>query len=153
MHPIRKQRLVFASFVLVFASLAVGFFVFAFRENLDLYMMPSQVVANPPPIGEQFRAGGCVVPGSLTKVPNSLTKRFVVTDGLERLAVVTDQILPDLFSEGESTVLTGKFNNEGEFEASQVLAKHDENYMPPEVAEGLHGGEGPVRTCDAENIY
>ena len=151
MHPVRKQRLIFASFILVIASITVGVFVFAFKENLDFYMMPAQVAANPPPIGRQFRAGGCVVPGSLKKEPNSLTKRFVVTDGIERLAVVTDQILPDLFAEGESAVLTGKLNDQGEMFATQVLPKHDENYMPPDVAAGLHNGEGPVMSCD--NIY
>lgn len=153
MHPQRKQRLLFLTFVLVFASITVGFFVVAFKESIDLYYMPSQVVANPPPIGKQFRAGGCVVPGSLKREPNSLVKRFVVTDGIETLAVTTEQILPDLFDEGESTVLTGKFNEQGNFIASEVLAKHDENYMPPEVAEGLHGGEGPVKTCEADEIY
>lgn len=151
MHPVRKQRLIFASFILVVASVTVGFFVFAFKENLDFYMMPSQVAANPPPVGRQFRAGGCVVPGSLQKVPNSLTKRFVVTDGIEHLSVVTEQILPDLFAEGESTIVTGKFNDQGEFFATQVLPKHDENYMPPEVAESLNNGQGPVMSCD--NIY
>jgi len=153
MHPIRKQRLILVSFIVVFASVTVGFFVYAFKSNLDLYMMPSHIAANPPPIGEQFRAGGCVVPGSLKKMPNSLTKRFIVTDGIERLSVVTEQILPDLFDEGESTVLTGRLNDQGEFVATQVLAKHDENYMPPEVAEGLHGGEGPVKSCDVDSIY
>jgi cytochrome c-type biogenesis protein CcmE len=127
--------------------------VYAFKENLNLYMMPSQVAENPPPVGEQFRAGGCVVPGSLKKVPNSLTKNFIVTDGIKRLNVVTEQILPDLFAEGESTVLTGKLNGQGEFVATEVLAKHDENYMPPEVAAGLHGGEGPVKSCDIASIY
>lgn len=153
MHPVRKQRLIFISFVVFFATVTVGFFIYAFKENLDFYMMPSQVAASPPPVGKQFRAGGCVVPGSLKKEPNSLTKRFVVTDGIEKMLVVTEQILPDLFDEGESTVLTGKLNQQGEFVATQVLAKHDENYMPPEVAEGLHGGEGPVKSCDVESIY
>ncbi len=148
MHPVRKRRLIFVVFILIFASTAFGFFGYAFKENIDLYYMPARIVAEPPAIGKQFKAGGCVLPGSLERVPNSLTKRFVVTDGIENLQVSTEEILPDLFDEGESTVLTGRLNDQGEFVASQVLAKHDENYMPPEVAEGLHNGEGPVKNCD-----
>ena len=151
MNPIRKRRLIFAVFIVVFSSAAVGFFAYAFKENIDLYYMPAKIVAEPPPVGKQFRAGGCVLPGSLRKVPNSLTKSFVVTDGVEHLNVKTDQILPDLFDEGESTVLTGKLDEQGIFVATQVLAKHDENYMPPEVAASLHDGEGPVKSCD--NVY
>ena len=151
MNPIRKRRLIFAVFIVVFSSAAVGFFAYAFKENIDLYYMPAKIVAEPPPVGKQFRAGGCVLPGSLRKVPNSLTKSFVVTDGVEHLKVKTDQILPDLFDEGESTVLTGKLDEQGIFVATQVLAKHDENYMPPEVAASLHDGEGPVKSCD--NVY
>lgn len=148
MNQVRKQRLILVCFIVGFSSIAVGFFVYAFNENLALYYMPAQVKAEPPPVGKQFRAGGCVVPGSLKREPNSLTKRFLVTDGIEQISVVTDEILPDLFDEGETTVLTGALRADGEFIATQVLAKHDENYTPPEVAEGLHGGESPVKNCD-----
>lgn len=151
MHPVRKRRLIFIVFILLFASTAFGFFGYAFKESIDLYYMPARVIAEPPPVGKQFKAGGCVLPGSLKRLPNSLTKTFIVTDGIEKINVKTEQILPDLFDEGESTVLTGKLDEQGVFVASQVLAKHDENYMPPEVADGLHDGEGPVKNCD--NIY
>lgn len=137
MHPVRKQRLIFVLFLVFFVSLAAGLFGFALRENIDLFYPPSKIVAGEAPVDKQIRVGGCVVPGSLERVENSLTKNFVITDGMATLDVSTEQILPDLFAEGEAAVLTGRLNGDGVFFATQVLAKHDETYMPPEVADSM----------------
>lgn len=150
MHPVRKQRLIFVLFLVFFASAAAALFGFALRENIDLFYPPSKIVAGEAPVGKQIRAGGCVLPGSIKRVENSMTKNFVVTDGAANLAVTTDVILPDLFGEGESAVLTGKLDEEGVFVATQVLAKHDETYMPPEVADNLNSADH-VKTCEGLN--
>lgn len=147
MHPVRKQRLIFVLFLVFFASAAAALFGFALRENIDLFYSPSRILAGDAPIDRQIRAGGCVMPGSIERVPNSMTKHFAITDGAAVLKVTTDVILPDLFGEGESAVLAGKLNSDGVFVASQVLAKHDETYMPPEVADTLQTGAEHVKTC------
>lgn len=147
MHPVRKQRLIFVLFLVFFASAAAALFGFALRENIDLFYPPSRIVAGDAPVDRQIRAGGCVLPGSLERVPNSLTKNFIITDGAAELKVTTDVILPDLFGEGESAVLAGKLTSEGIFVATQVLAKHDETYMPPEVADTLQTGSEHAKTC------
>src|SRR5690606_13813632 len=126
MHPVRKQRLIFVLFLVFFASAAAALFGFALRENIDLFYAPSTIAAGEAPTGKQIRAGGCVLPGSIERVANSMTKNFVVTVGSANLPVTTEAILPDLFGEGESAVLTGSLNEEGVFVATQVLAKHDE---------------------------
>jgi cytochrome c-type biogenesis protein CcmE len=147
MHPVRKQRLIFVLFLVFFASAAAALFGFALRENIDLFYPPSKIVAGEAPVDKQIRAGGCVLPGSIKRVENSMTKNFIVTDGMANLSVTTDVILPDLFGEGESAVLTGKLNGDGVFVATQVLAKHDETYMPPEVADSLNS-EDHTKTCE-----
>lgn len=151
MHPVRKQRLIFVLFLLGFTGSAAALFGFALRDNLDLFYPPSKIVNGEAPIDKQIRAGGCVVPGSVKKVENSLTKNFVVTDGMAELKVTTEQILPDLFAEGEATVLTGRLNSEGVFVASQVLAKHDETYTPAEVADTVQTGSEHMKTCKGLN--
>lgn len=149
MHPVRKQRLIFVLFLIFFAGAAAALFGFALRENIDLFYPPSKIVAGEAPVDKQIRAGGCVLPGSLERVENSMTKNFMVTDGMANLAVTTEAILPDLFAEGESAVLTGKLNGEGVFVATKVLAKHDESYMPPEVGDSLKNSETAehAKTC------
>lgn len=151
MHPVRKQRLMFVLFLVFFASAAAALFGFALRENIDLFYPPSRIVAGEAPVDRQIRAGGCVLPGSIKRFENSMTKTFIVTDGAANLSVTTDVILPDLFGEGESAVLSGKLNGEGVFVATQVLAKHDETYMPPEVADNLQGTEDHVKNCEGLN--
>ncbi|MGQ9425337.1 cytochrome c maturation protein CcmE [Gilvimarinus sp. F26214L] len=148
MHPVRKQRLIFVLFLVFFAGAAAALFGFALRENIDLFYPPSAIVAGQAPVDKQIRAGGCVLPGSIQRQENSMTKTFVVTDGAANLSVTTDVILPDLFGEGESAVLTGKLNGEGVFVATQVLAKHDETYMPPEVADNLQNPQDHAKTCE-----
>ena len=115
----------------------------AFQKNLVFFFTPTQVAANEAPQGRAFRVGGLVVPGSLKRQADGLTVQFVVTDTAKSIPVVYKGILPDLFREGKGVVTQGRLGPDGVFRASEVLAKHDENYMPPEAADALkqaHGG-------------
>jgi cytochrome c-type biogenesis protein CcmE len=109
----------------------------AFRSNLVFFYSPSQVAAHEAPQGRAFRVGGLVEEGSLKRDPGSLTVSFVVTDMAQRVPVSYTGLLPDLFKEGKGVVAQGKLGPNGVFVAEQVLAKHDENYMPPEAADAL----------------
>ncbi|MBN8510650.1 MAG: cytochrome c maturation protein CcmE [Burkholderiales bacterium] len=109
----------------------------AFRSNLVFFYSPSQVAAHEAPQGRAFRVGGLVEDGSLKRDPGSLTVSFVVTDMAQRVPVSYTGLLPDLFKEGKGVVAQGKLGPDGVFVADQVLAKHDENYMPPEAADAL----------------
>ena len=109
----------------------------AFQSNLVFFFSPSQVASNEAPKDRAFRIGGMVEDGSLKRDPNGLTVRFVVTDTAKTVPVSYTGMLPDLFSEGKGVVAQGKLGPDGVFVADQVLAKHDENYMPPEAAEAL----------------
>ncbi|PTN11233.1 cytochrome c maturation protein CcmE [Nitrosomonas aestuarii] len=109
----------------------------AFQSNLVFFFSPTQVVANEAPIGKSFRIGGLVEEGSVQREDSSTTVRFAVTDTSEVIQVVYTGILPDLFREGKGVVAQGKLSENGVFKADEVLAKHDENYMPPEAALAL----------------
>jgi len=132
----RTQRKLFM--VLVLAGLAVaGFLPYrAPQENLLYFFSPSQVAAGEAP-KRTFRIGGMVVAGSLKREPGTLNVSFVVTDLVHSVPVKYDRILPDLFREGAGAVVVGRLNDHGEFIGEEVIAKHDENYMPPEVADAL----------------
>jgi cytochrome c-type biogenesis protein CcmE len=118
-------------------SVACALVLNAFRSNLVFFFSPSQVAANEAPRGHAFRLGGLVEAGSLHRVPNGLTVQFVVTDMVQKIPVSYTGLLPDLFSEGKGVVAQGRLDGAGVFHADQVLAKHDENYMPPEAAHAL----------------
>ncbi|MEM8498688.1 MAG: cytochrome c maturation protein CcmE [Pseudomonadota bacterium] len=137
MHPLRKQRLQIILFVLLAVAVAVSLLLYALRENINLFYPPADIAAGKVAVGQQIRAGGMVREGSVKRNSESLQVRFVVTDYAADLIVNYDGILPDMFAEGAGVVVAGKLVDGGEFEASEVLAKHDENYMPPEVAETL----------------
>ncbi len=109
----------------------------AFQSNLVFFFSPTQVAANEVPVGKSFRIGGLVEEGSVQREQNSTTVRFAITDTAEVIQVVYTGILPDLFREGKGVVAQGKLDSNGVFEADEVLAKHDENYMPPEAALAL----------------
>ena len=109
----------------------------AFQSNLVFFFSPSQIVANEAPRERSFRIGGLVEEGSLKRDGQSLTVNFVVTDMAQRIPVSYTGMLPDLFKEGKGVVAQGRLGPDGVFRAEQVLAKHDENYMPPEAAEAL----------------
>jgi len=136
-HPVRRQRLIVVLFIVVGASVAAGLAFYAMRENLNLFYSPAQIAAGEAPAGQRIRAGGMVREGSLSVAPDSLRYSFVVTDYQSDLEVHYEGILPDLFDEGQGVVATGVIDDGGVLQASEVLAKHDENYMPPEVQGAL----------------
>jgi cytochrome c-type biogenesis protein CcmE len=143
MHPHRKQRLIWVSLIVVLSSAAIGLVAFALRDNINLFYPPSDVVAGKAPVDRNIRLGGMVVEGSIERSDTSLTTEFWVTDYEASVAVRYTGILPDLFDEGQGVVAEGRLDETGVLIASQVLAKHDENYMPPEVAAALEGKSKP----------
>jgi cytochrome c-type biogenesis protein CcmE len=140
-HPVRKQRLIVVLFIVVATSIAAALVFFALRENMNLFYPPADIAAGKAPIGTNIRAGGMVKEGSVVKAGDSLQVDFVVTDYASDLHVTYTGILPDLFEEGQGVVVAGKLDATGLFVAHEVLAKHDENYMPPEVADALKQAE------------
>lgn len=137
MHPVRKQRLLLVLFIVAMASIAAALLGYALRENINLFYTPAKIAAGEAPSGTTIRAGGMVVDGSIRRASDSLFVSFLVTDGAANLEIHYSGILPDLFTEGEAAVVTGELDEHGVFQASQVLAKHDENYTPPEVADAM----------------
>lgn len=137
MTPKRKKRLVTAALILTGGTVAAALILTAFEKNLMYFYSPSAVVAGEAPTGRKFRVGGLVVNGSVKRIPRSLTVEFTISDTVHEVTVEYEGILPDLFREGQGIVAHGKSRPDGIFEASEVLAKHDENYMPPEVASAL----------------
>ena len=137
MHTKRNQRIIVALAIVVLSSVTIGLIAYALSGNINLFYSPSQVAAGEAPIDRQMRVGGMVVEGSVRRASDRLETRFDVTDFVHSVTVTYDGILPDLFAEGEGVVATGKLGANGVVTASEVLAKHDENYMPPEVAEAL----------------
>ena len=133
----RHKRIVFIVTSLAALGLAAWLVLGAFRNNLVFFFSPTQVQAKEAPVGRTFRIGGLVENGSLKRDTDGLTIRFVVTDTATNLPVVYKGILPDLFKEGRGCVAQGKIGPDGVFYADQVMAKHDENYMPPEAARAL----------------
>jgi len=118
-------------------ALASALVLNAFRSNLVFFFSPSQVMANQAPQGKAFRIGGLVETGSVKRADDGLTVRFRVTDTAHTIAVVYTGILPDLFKEGKGVVAQGRLGADGVFAATEVLAKHDENYMPPDAAHAI----------------
>ena len=137
MHPKRKKRLIVVLAVVVLSSLGVGLVTYGLRGNINLFYPPADVIAGKAPVGQSIRVGGMVVEGSIVRSESSLDVRFEVTDYAGTVPVMYSGILPDLFDEGQGVVAAGKLDERGVFVAHEVLAKHDENYMPPEVAEAL----------------
>lgn len=131
----QRQRLIFAIVFVAGIGTAVGLFSYAFRQNLLYFYSPTQVAAGDAPAGHAFRVGGLVMKGSIKH--DGLTTHFVVTDTAKTIPVVYTGVLPDLFREGQGVVAEGRINSHGVFVATQVLAKHDSRYMPPQVARAL----------------
>ena len=137
MKPARKKRLFFIIFLIAGVTVAAGFAMYAFNQNLMFYFSPTDVKQGKAPVNKIFRMGGMVVEGTFKKEPKSLKVHFDLTDYEKTVSVEYEGILPDLFREGQGIISRGKLNEQGVFIAEEVLAKHDENYMPPEVAESL----------------
>jgi cytochrome c-type biogenesis protein CcmE len=127
------------SLIVVLSSAAIGLVTFALRDNINLFYPPVDVVAGKAPLDRNIRLGGMVIEGSIERSDTSLTTQFWVTDYEASVAVRYTGILPDLFAEGQGVVAEGRLDETGALVATQVLAKHDENYMPPEVAAALEG--------------
>ena len=137
MRAKRKQRLIFILILLVGFGCAAALGLYAMRQNIMLFHTPSEVVSGEVPQNKLFRIGGLVVEGSVVKEDDGLTTEFNLTDTGETITVRFTGLLPDLFREGQGIVAQGQLNDKGIFLAQEVLAKHDENYMPPEVADAL----------------
>ena len=133
----RHKRFVFIAVALAGVGLAVGLVLYALRGNVNLYFTPTQVFDNKVPKDRSFRIGGLVKDGSVKREGDGLTTNFVITDMYKEIPVVYKGILPDLFQEGKGVVVEGKMGTGGVMVAQEVLAKHDENYMPPEAADAL----------------
>ena len=134
MNPKRKQRLFLMTFLLTGVAAIVALILLALEENMNMFYPPDEVVSGQAPIGETIRAGGMVLEQSVVRAADSLAVRFVLTDRQgHEFAVDYSGILPDLFREGQGILVQGKLAEDGVFVAQEVLAKHDENYMPPEL--------------------
>ena len=137
MNPVRKKRLFIVLAILAGVGIAVALALSALQQNINLFYTPSQIAAGEAPEGTRIRAGGLVEEGSLTRTNDSLSVAFRVTDGAQAITITYQGILPDLFREGQGIVALGRVNADGVLVADEVLAKHDENYMPPEVTQAL----------------
>ena len=134
----RHRRFAWIAAGVAVLGIAVALVLNAFQSNLVFFFTPTQIAANEAPRGRPFRMGGMVVEKSVVREQDGLTVRFVVTDTARNVPVVYTGILPDLFKEGKGVVAQGQIGPDGVFRASEVLAKHDENYMPPEAAAAIN---------------
>jgi cytochrome c-type biogenesis protein CcmE len=141
MTPNRKRRLILVLGILAGVGIAGGLALKAFQSNVMFFFDPSQVRAGEVKVGDRFRLGGMVEKGSVVRTSGSLEVQFIVTDFKQQLPVRYTGVLPDLFKENSGVVAHGRLDTSGVFIADEVLAKHDEKYMPPEVARSLKKGE------------
>jgi len=139
----RRKRLLIIALTVAGIAVAAGLILAAVEKNLMYFYSPSEVARGEAPDNRPFRLGGMVVEGSVLRQPQSLGVWFTLTDMAEESMVYYDGILPDLFREGQGIVAKGQFNDTGLFVASEVLAEHNENYMPPEVADALEKAANP----------
>jgi cytochrome c-type biogenesis protein CcmE len=135
--PTRKRRLIAVLLILAGVGVASTIAFYSLQQNLLYFQSPSDLALQPIPPGRQFRLGGLVKPGTVSREGDGLATRFIVTDGPKEVTVEYVGILPDLFREGQGVIARGSLDESGLFAATEVLAKHDENYMPPEVADAL----------------
>ncbi|MGH8615779.1 MAG: cytochrome c maturation protein CcmE [Gammaproteobacteria bacterium] len=133
MRALRRQRLIMVVTLVAGVACATGLALVALNRNINLFFSPSQVAGGEAPLDHTFRLGGLVEEHSVARDPGGLTVRFVLTDTVERIPVTYSGILPDLFREGQGIVAQGRLDGQKIFVADEVLAKHDESYMPPEV--------------------
>ena len=136
----RRRRLILVLGILAGVSLSGALALRAFRDNVMFFFDPSQIAAGAAPAGERFRLGGMVSKGSVQRAPGSLEVHFIVTDFKRDVPVRYTGVLPDLFREGQGVIAHGRMDKNGVFVADEVLAKHDEKYMPPQVKQSLKQG-------------
>ena len=143
MNPRRKKRLLAVSSVVLIVAAAISLMLYALNQNIDLFYTPSEIVEGKqgtiPQVGQRLRIGGMVVPGSVRRDQQTLAVSFDLVDTGPLVTVSYKGILPDLFREGQGIVATGVLTQKNHIEAHEVLAKHDEEYMPPELAEKMKG--------------
>jgi cytochrome c-type biogenesis protein CcmE len=137
MNPKRKKRLIIILSIVLASSLAVSLTLYALNQNINLFYSTTQIANGEAPKDARIRVGGMVVKGSLKRATDSLRVEFQLTDYAKNVTVVFTGILPDLFREGQGIIAQGKLDANGVFQADEVLAKHDENYMPPEIKGSL----------------
>ncbi len=137
---LRQKRFVYIMIAVVGLSLVVGLVLYGLKNNVSLYFTPTQVFNKEAPVGRSFRIGGLVEVGSMQRL-DGLTVKFVLSDLHKSIPVTYQGILPDLFKEGKGAVVQGRIEADGVMHAQEVLAKHDENYMPPEAADALKKGQ------------
>ncbi len=137
MTPARKKRLVLIALMVTGVAVGVGLLLKSLDENIMFFFTPAEVMAGKAPQDKLFRMGGMVVEGSVSRPGDGLTVKFDLTDNERQVTVRYTGILPDLFREGQGIIANGRLDERGDFVAQEVLAKHDENYMPPELA-GMH---------------
>jgi len=150
----RTLRIYYISFILILLSLLFFMFIKTFNDNLLFYRSPSQITNSEFPDNYVFRVGGVVLDGSLIKSKDSMNVKFAITDYEQNLDITYTGILPDLFREGQGVVIRGKLGDDGVFYAEEVLAKHDETYMPPEVLDSLKNNKEALnKTTESMKIY
>lgn len=149
MHPARKQRLQVVGLIVTAGAIAAALVIYMLGQNANFFYTPSQVSSGEAPVGIFIRAGGMVVNDSLVRQPDSLEAMFKVTDGSADLTIRYAGILPDLFAEGEAAIAAGKVDSAGVLQATEVLAKHDENYTPPEVADAMDAAHRAQQQSEA----
>lgn len=147
----RHKRIIFIVCSLAALGLATWLVLGAFRNNLVFFFSPTQVAAKEAPVGRTFRIGGLVQDGSMKREADGLTIRFVMTDTANNIPVSYKGILPDLFKEGRGCVAQGRVGPDGVFYADTIMAKHDENYMPPEAAQALEQGKDINKVKNSAN--
>jgi len=143
MTPARKKRLGLILLMVAGVAVGVGFALKSLDQNIMFFFTPSEVLSGKAPTDKLFRMGGMVVEGTVHRPGDGLTVNFDLTDNEKNVTVQFTGILPDLFREGQGIIANGKLNSSGEFIAEEVLAKHDENYMPPELADMHLDKENP----------
>ena len=137
MHPTRKRRLIGVLVILAGVAIAASITLVSLQQNMLFFVSPSDIEEQNLPVGHEFRLGGLVTPGSVSRADDGLMVQFEINDGVDSVTVKFDGILPDLFREGQGVIARGQLESHEVFVAHEVLAKHDENYMPPEVADAL----------------
>ncbi|SHI26757.1 cytochrome c maturation protein CcmE [Ferrimonas marina] len=159
MNPRRKKRLLFASVLIGGVAAIASLLLYALNSNLDLFFTPTEVVHGRddtglmPEVGQRIRVGGMVVEGTVERDSNSLKIAFDIADNGPAITVLYDGMLPDLFREGQGIVAQGTLVEPTVLEASEVLAKHDENYMPPEVAEAMGQSHSALEYSETQSGY
>lgn len=140
MHPVRRQRLFVVLFIVLAAAAVVALGIMAMGSNMNLFYTPTEIASGKAPANVRIRAGGMVVKGSLERAGDSLAIRFAITDGSRQLPVRYSGIVPDLFAEEEAALVVGAIGDDGVLQADEVLARHDENYRPPEIRQAVAKG-------------